>query len=78
MSALPQPDDEWADPADGDDLARLMDRHDDEGVGAFGLADGLPHCFCQVAVVSIGNQMGEDLGVGLRCELVSIRNELLA
>ncbi len=69
--AVAQADHQRADPAHGDDPSRLLRAHDDQGVRPLGVRDGPPHGFDEVAVVFDRDEVGEELGVRVRRELVS-------
>src|SRR5947208_28965 len=63
--------------AGGGDQARVVPRHDGDPVGALDQRQRLADGRDQVAVVVMGDQVGEDLGVGLGAELHARRAELL-
>ncbi len=65
---ISEADHERADLANRHDLARFPHRHDDECIGAFGALYRAPHGRGEVVLIFLRDQVGQDFGVGLRCE----------
>src|SRR5947199_6307873 len=57
-------------------MAGLLGMHGDEGVVATQLGEGLPHRGREVALVVALDQVGDDLGISLGAEVVTLLAQL--
>ena len=77
-SSLPEADDDRRAVANGDDLFRILDRHEHDREHAAHVGQRAAHRVLQAVVAHFAlDQVRDDFGVGLRLELVPLRLQLL-
>ena len=72
---LPDADDDGAAVAGGHNLVGVLEVEDGDAVGALDRPQGLPHRFGQCRGVREGDQVGQDLAVGVGAEDVPLRQQ---
>ena len=77
VSPSPKPDDQGTDHPGRHNPARLTGGHDHQGICALRPSDGPPNGFDEIAVVFIGDEVDQHLGVGVGSEIVALFDQLL-